>query len=201
MSLEKERKRVLESRKNAESPSFSLVKNQSESGSEITLYEFVESNVSDTRISRYKSSSSNTYAKESSFQDALGDIGSADEIDNFDTTDFSDQNWSCIEITTLRGVQVRAVRSIISSLGEKIRQDWNLMGENSNVIFLTESLGIRATVAFIGLKRIKTQKRIWEFASGVENMSTEECYYWHAKIRSPDNPGAVKALRTLLSDP
>jgi len=71
-------------------------------------------------------------------------------------------------------------------------------GEGSAV--LSESDGVRLTIAFLALKELQKYEKLTTVADSIARMSLEECYYWHAKCRSPSNPNGVKALRVLLAD-
>jgi hypothetical protein len=50
------------------------------------------------------------------------------------------------------------------------------------------------------MKHIQRRDRLRAIADGISQMSLGECYYWHAKARSPTSPNGVKSLRTLLAD-
>jgi hypothetical protein len=67
-------------------------------------------------------------------------------------------------------------------------------------VFVPERLGVKLALAFDGVKDLRRIDRVRGFVRGIARMSTEECYYWYAKTRSPNSPNGVKALRTLLTD-
>jgi hypothetical protein len=71
-------------------------------------------------------------------------------------------------------------------------------GEGSAVF--SEGDGVRLTIAFLAMKRLQKYEKLTTVADSIARMSLEECYYWHAKCRSPSSPNGVKALRVLLAD-
>jgi hypothetical protein len=110
------------------------------------------------------------------------------------------QDWCALKIATLsdsrqQAVQ-RLVRNVLSDSG--IDADFVTRGEGSVVI--TEDVGIRLTIAFLAMKRLRKYKKLTTVADSIARMSIEECYYWHAKCRSPSSPNGIRALRVLLTD-
>jgi len=67
-------------------------------------------------------------------------------------------------------------------------------------VFLPETVGVRLALGFVGVKPIQRVDRMRALCRGIARMSDEECYYWHAKCRSPSSPSGEKALRMLLTD-
>jgi hypothetical protein len=49
------------------------------------------------------------------------------------------------------------------------------------------------------MKRLQKYEKLTTVADSIARMSLEECYYWHAKCRSPSSQNGVKALRVLLA--
>jgi hypothetical protein len=64
---------------------------------------------------------------------------------------------------------------------------------------LSEGDGVRLTIAFLSMKRLQKYEKLTEVADSISKMSLEECYYWHAKCRSPSNQSGIRALRILLA--
>jgi len=79
-----------------------------------------------------------------------------------------------------------------------INSDFVTRGEGS--VLITEGAGIRLTIAFLAMKRLQKYEKLTAVSDSIARMSLEECYYWHAKCRSPSSPNGVKALRVLLAD-
>jgi hypothetical protein len=67
-------------------------------------------------------------------------------------------------------------------------------------VSLPEAAGVRLSIAFRAMKPMRRRDRLREVAKGIDQMSLGECYYWHAKARSPSSPSGTKALRVLLAD-
>jgi hypothetical protein len=104
-----------------------------------------------------------------------------------------------LKITTLSNSRQQAVHRLVRDvLGDNgINTDFVTRGEGS--VVLSEGSGIRLTIAFLAMKRLQKYKKLTAVADSIAQMSTEECYYWHAKCRSPSCPNGVKALRVLLA--
>jgi hypothetical protein len=106
-----------------------------------------------------------------------------------------------VKVRRLSGARLR---SLIPLLDETLREtgidSGQVTGTGDATMLIRESTGVRLSLGFIGVKPIKRVDRMRALARGVARMSLEECYYWHAKCRSPNSPSGEKALRTLLTE-
>jgi hypothetical protein len=116
------------------------------------------------------------------------------------SNDWQWNEWCALKIATLSNSRQQAVHRLVHEvLGDSgIDVDSVTRGEGS--VVLTEGDGIRLTIAFLAMKRLQKYEKLTIIADSIARMSLEECYYWHAKCRSPSTPNGIKALRTLLSD-
>jgi hypothetical protein len=110
-------------------------------------------------------------------------------------------DWVIMKITCLSGSHIRTVLPVVRESLSHIEVDSSaVINSGQGQAFLPEAIGVRLTLAFAGVKPIQRVDRMRAFARGIARMSDEECYYWHAKCRSPSSPNGEKALRTLLTD-
>lgn len=109
--------------------------------------------------------------------------------------------WKAIKIIFLKNARSRtAINCLVRPILDRDEYDSRRVCTGSEgSLPLPESIGVRLSIAFRALKPIRRQDRLRAVAKGISEMSLGECYYWHAKMRSPTTPNGAKALRTLLS--
>jgi hypothetical protein len=166
----------------------------------LTLYELSPADVARAHRERFadKNSSASLTLYDLS-QAIVGEDSPAEIGDETSTHDWT--GWKAIKITELKGIRCR---TIINCL---VRPTLDSEGYDSDIVCtggdgsvaLSESDGVRLSIAFRAMKPIRRQDRVRAVAEGIGDMSLGECYYWHAKMRSPTTPNGAKALRTLLS--
>jgi len=174
----------------------------------LTLYEFIPDELANGRQNRLQRANSNRTLSRIPIANALPDInedtdGRLKFVDVGSPPKRMPNNWDwnewcALKITTLRGKRQQAahrpVKLVLEDAG--IEPATVTRGESSAV--LSESDGVRLTIAFLALKELQKYEKLTTVADGIARMSLEECYYWHAKCRSPSSPNGVKALRELL---
>lgn len=110
-------------------------------------------------------------------------------------------DWAAMKIARLSGSRLQSVLPVIHEvLGENDIEHSPVSSTAGGEVFVPEHVGVKLALAFVGVKDLRRVDRMRGLSRGVARMSTEECYYWHAKTRSPNSPNGVKALRTLLTD-
>ncbi|MFC6939729.1 hypothetical protein ACFQE8_07080 [Salinirubellus sp. GCM10025818] len=120
----------------------------------------------------------------------------APEVDRWEWDD-----WTAVKVTRLSESRLRAILPLVrETLRGADRDESVLTAAGSAEVFLPETVGVRLALGFLGVKPIQRVDRMRAFCRGIARMSDEECYYWHAKCRSPSSPNGEKALRTLLTD-
>ena len=175
----------------------------------LSLYELVPENLADGRQKRFRKANSNRKLTRVPILESIPKV----REDSNGTLNFSDvgapsartpsdwqwNDWCALKITTLSNSRQQAVHRLVRDvLGDcEIDVDFVTRGEGS--VMLSEGSGIRLTIAFLAMKRLQKYEKLTTVADSIARMSLEECYYWHAKCRSPANPNGVKALRVLLS--
>lgn len=122
-----------------------------------------------------------------------------DELPDADTYTWDD--WDAIKIGQLRGARLQAVLSVVrEALNEAEQSHDPITTTGDGEVFVPEVSGVRLSLAFLGVKQIQRVDKIREMVRGISRMSTEECYYWYAKCRSPNSPNGVQSLRVLLTN-
>jgi len=190
-------------------PTFVLTRRLGEDAG-LTLYELAPEDLADGRQKRFRKANSNRTLTKTGVTDAIPDA-KGDPTGILDLSevgapsarapnDWQWNDWCALKITTLSGRRQQTihhlVRNVLNDSG--INTDFVMRGEGSAV--LSESDGIRLTIAFLAMKRLQKYEKLTTVADSIARMSLEECYYWHAKCRSPSNPNGIKALRVLLTD-
>ncbi len=190
-------------------PTFALTRRLGDSAG-LTLYELIPEDLADGRQKRFRKANSNRKLSRESLMEAVPDV----QEDSNGVLDFSKvgtpsarapndwqwDDWCALKIATLSNSRQQAIhrltRDVLDDSG--INVDFVTRGEGS--VVLAEGAGIRLTIAFLAIKRLQKYKKMTTVADSIARMSLEECYYWHAKCRSPSNPNGVKALRVMLAD-
>jgi hypothetical protein len=192
-------------------PTFALVRELGDDPG-LSLYELLPRDLADGRENRLKQSGRRQSLGRKEMEEVLVGIQHDEESGVIVTdcdlvttdserpiTEWQWSNWDAVPVTTLRGQRQRAISKLIRSVLEDsgIDSAHILTGEGTAVV--SESAGVRLAIAFLGMKRLQKYDKLVELVNGVERMGLEECYYWHAKCRSPSGSNGVKALRTLLT--
>ncbi len=190
-------------------PTFALTRRLGDDAG-LTLYELIPKDLADGRQKRFSRANSSRKLTRTGITDAIPDA----QEDSTGVLSFSNvgspsarapndwqwNDWCALKITTLSGSRQQAVHRLVRDVlnDSGVDTDFVMRGEGS--IVLSESSGIRLTIAFLAMKRLQKYDKLITVADSIARMSLEECYYWHAKCRSPSSPNGVKALRVLLSD-
>jgi hypothetical protein len=176
-------------------PTFALVRRDDADGASLTLYELLPEAQASARRERLQRGDPNRGLVTEAFESVFGD--SADpEVDRWGWDD-----WVAVKVTRLSESRLRSILPLVretlrgGDLDESV-----LTAGGSAEVFLPETVGVRLALGFLGVKPIQRVDRMRAFCRGIARMGDEECYYWHAKCRSPSSPNGEKALRTLLTD-
>ena len=176
-------------------PTFALVRRDDAEGASLTLYELLPEDQATARRDRLERSDPNRRLVTESFATVFGD-STAPEAERWDWND-----WAAAKVTRLSGSQLRAILPLVrETLADADRDVAAVLSAGDGDLFLPETMGVRLTLGFRGVKPIQRVDRMRALCRGVARMSDEECYYWHAKCRAPSSPSGEKALRTLLTD-
>ena len=109
-------------------------------------------------------------------------------------------DWCALKIATLSDSRQQAVHRLVRNVLDDCGVDMDFVTRGEGSVVLSESAGIRLTIAFLAMKRLQKYEKLTTIADSIARMSLEECYYWHAKCRSPSSRNGIKALRVLLAD-
>lgn len=189
-------------------PTFALTRRLGDDAG-LTLYELVPENLADGRQKRFRKVNSNRRLSQVPIPDAVPsvcedsngvlDFSKVDAPSGRTPNDWQWNDWCALKIATLSSSRQQAVHRLVRHvLGDSgVDLDFVTRGEGS--VVLSEGNGIRLTIAFLAMKRLQKYEKLTTVADSIARMSLEECYYWHAKCRSPSSPNGIKALRVLLS--
>lgn len=182
-------------------PTFVLTRERVDDQHEITLYELSPRDIATARQERFKRAQKSVSVSVSDLSEAIVVEGSPSEIPGADETAYDWDDWCAIRIATLRSGAFNEASYLIESTFRELSLDPEIVctGDPASVS-LPEAAGVRLSIAFRAMKPMRRRDRLREVAKGIDQMSLGECYYWHAKARSPSSPSGTKALRVLLAD-
>jgi len=190
-------------------PTFALTRRLGDDAG-LTLYELIPEDLADGRQKRFRKANSNRKLARVAVTEAAPDVQKCSDgvLDFADVgvpsartpNDWQWNDWCALKVSTLSNSRQQAVHRLVRDVLDNngISLDFVTRGEGSAL--LSEGAGIRLTIAFLAMKRLQKYEKLTTVADSIARMSLEECYYWHAKCRSPMNRNAVKALRVLLAD-
>jgi hypothetical protein len=190
-------------------PTFALTRRLGDDAG-LTLYELIPEDLADGRQKRFRKANSNRKLTRMSVTDAVPDV----REDSTGVLDFSEvgapsarapndwqwNDWCALKIATLSNSRQQAVHRLLRNVLDDCGIDMDFVTRGEGSVVLSEGAGIRLTIAFLAMKRLQKYEKLTTVADSIARMSLEECYYWHAKCRSPSNPNGIKALRVLLTD-
>ncbi|WP_284011862.1 DUF7680 family protein [Haloarcula pelagica] len=182
-------------------PTFVLTRNRVDDQHEISLYELAPGDIATARRDRFERTGKSVTISVCELDDAIVGDSSPSELSGSDDTAYDWDDWCAIRIATLRGGAFNEVSSLIESTFRDLDlgPETVCTGDPASVS-LPEAAGVRLSIAFRAMKPMRRRDRLREVAKGIDQMSLGECYYWHAKARSPSSPSGTKALRVLLAD-
>lgn len=176
----------------------------------LTLYELVPEDLADGRQKRFQKANSNRRLTKMSIIAAVSDLR-----ENSDKTlDFSEvgspsarvlsdwywRDWCALKIASLSNSRQQAVQRLVHTVLDDAGVDSDFVTRGEGSALVAEDTGIRLTIAFLSMKRLQKYEKLITVADSIARMSLQECYYWHAKCRSPSSPNGIKSLRVLLAD-
>ena len=166
-------------------PTFALRK----SGEDFTLYELLPEEQAVAHKRRWKAN------RKLQKQVKVVDPGFLPE------TDWNWDGWKAVKLARIDRPRFDSVKSLLKDVLNDADRDYTeLLKPSDRTILLPEAHGVKIALAFIGIKPLRRIDKQRSFVRQIKQMSVEECYYWHAKCRSPSSPNGEKALRTLLTD-
>lgn len=174
-------------------PSFSLTLTEDNgSGTSATMYELLQEGQAEARRKRMKKVGKpvKTFKVEK-----ILNGNRPPEIEKW-----SWDEWKAVKVERLDPSRFETASNLVRSTIRDIQNPDRGSLEDWSSLPLPEPAGVRLALAFIGMKPIQRIDRLRAFAREISRMSMEECYYWHAKCRSPNSPNGAKALRVLLTD-
>lgn len=182
-------------------PTFVLTRERVGDQHKITLYELAPRDIATARKERFEGAPKSVSVSVCELHGAIISEDSPSELPGSDGTAYDWDDWCAIRIATLWGGAFNEVSYLLESTFREISLDPEIVctGDPASVS-LPEAAGVRLSIAFRAMKPMRRRDRLREVAKGIDQMSLGECYYWHAKARSPSAPSSTKALRVLLAD-
>ena len=174
-------------------PTFAMVRREGSNGGEVTLYELLPEDQAAARRVRLerRGRSLSVEPFEAVFEDSTTE----------EATRWDWDGWTTVKVARIDGGRFRALSPLIEETVDGAELDPSAVTTSGvGDLFLPETVGVRLALAFRGIKPLQRVDRMRALCRGVAHMGDEECYYWHAKCRSPSSPNGEKALRTLLTD-
>ena len=176
-------------------PTFALVRRDDADCASSTLYELLPEAQAFARSDRLQRGNPSRGLVVESFESVFGESANP-EVDRWEWED-----WTAVKITRLSESRLRSILPLIrETLRGADLEESVLTAGGAVEVFLPETVGVRLALGFIGVKPIQRVDRMRAYCRGIGRMSDQECYYWHAKCRSPSSSNGEKALRTLLTD-
>lgn len=184
-------------------PTFILTRTLGDERGEITLYELSPVEIATARQERFDRVRANKQTRITTVDlaDAIEGGESPRDLAEADDIGHDWEGWCAIKIATLRGKRFSEVSYLLQATLREAGLEPEVVCTGSPAsLSLPEAAGVRLSIAFRAMKAVQRRDRLRAIADGISQMSLGECYYWHAKARSPTSPSGVKALRTLLAD-
>ena len=182
-------------------PTFILTRDRVDDRAEITLYELAPKEIATARQERFNQVHNSTRITTVELNEAISGGETPAHLNEDDDLGRDWSDWCAIKIATLRGKRFNEVNYLIQpTLREAGLEPEAVSTGDPMSLPLPEATGVRLSIAFRAMKHIQRRDRLRAIADGISQMSLGECYYWHAKARSPTSPNGIKALRTLLCD-
>jgi len=189
-------------------PTFALTRRLGDDAG-LTLYELVPEDLADGRQKRFKKANSDRTLSRVSVSAAVPDVSEdSNGVLNFSEVgapsarkpnDWHWNDWCALKIATLSNSRQQAVQRLVRDVLDDCGVDSDFVTRGEGSVVLSEGAGIRLTIAFLAMKRLQKYEKLTTVADSIARMSLEECYYWHAKCRSPSSQNGIKALRVLLA--
>ncbi|MEF8824761.1 MAG: hypothetical protein V5A27_00200 [Halapricum sp.] len=176
-------------------PTFGLVRRDTSDGATVTLYELLPESQAAARRARLERMAPHRSLVTEPFEEVFA--GALDE----ESGRWSWADWTAGKVTRLSGTGLRTILPLVRETlrGADIDES-GVTSASSGGVLVPETVGVRLALGFLGVKPLQRVDRMRAFCRGLARMSDEECYYWHAKCRSPSSPNGEKALRMLLVD-
>lgn len=189
-------------------PTFALTRRLGDDAG-LTLYELIPRDLADGRQKRFHKSNNNRNLNRISLTEAIPDIRINSDGDfqfvnvaspvERSPADWEWDDWCGLKIATLQDSRQQAIQQLVRNVLTESGMNLDAVTRGEGSAILSEGDGVRLTIAFLAMKRLQKYDKLIEVADSISKMSLEECYYWHAKCRSPSNQNGIRALRVLLA--
>ena len=166
----------------------------------LVLYELMPEDVAAGRQTRFERSEKTVSVTDIAVSEAIvgGDTPSDVSVD--ESLGYQWGEWCAVKVSELSGTRLDIVGGLVEDVLADVGVNASeLLIASGETVCVPEAAGVRLTIAFTGMKHIRRNDKLRCIRRGVEQMSLGECYYWHSKIKSPNEPNGATALRELLA--
>lgn len=95
------------------------------------------------------------------------------------------------------------VRQVMPAITDALRKSGHaktiLFSQRQKSITLKEEPGVRLGLVLVATRPVEKARRIQEMTDGVAAMTSEEVYYWYAKVTGAEGKRLQRSLRLFLS--
>lgn len=167
----------------------------------VTLYELLPENVAQGRQERFDRKQKTISVITTPISQAIVGGETPEEVaDTDNSVGYQWDEWCAVKVCRLDIDKIGQLTGLIEdTLRDAGIDDTEIVIGSGQTVCLPEAAGVRLTIAFVGVKPIRRNDKVRHMRDGVRKMSLGECYYWHSKFKSPNEPNGATALRELLA--
>ena len=172
-----------------------------DNGESVTLYELLPEDVAQGRQDRLSRKQKAISVMTTPISEAITGGDTPEEVaDTADSVGYQWDEWCAVKVCRLDIDEIGQLSGLIEdTLRDAGIDAKQIVIGSGQTVCLPEAAGVRLTIAFVGVKPIRRNDKVRHIRDGVRQMSLGECYYWHSKIKSPNEPNGATALRELLA--
>lgn len=167
----------------------------------VTLYELLPEDVAQGRQERFDRKQKKISVIMTPVSEVIVGGDTPEEVaDTDDSVGYQWSDWCAVKVCKLDTDKIVQLSGLVEdTLRDAGVDSTEIVLGCGETVCLPEAAGVRLTIAFIGIKPIRRNDKIRHIRDDIRQMSLGECYYWHSKIKSPNEPNGATALRELLS--
>jgi len=167
----------------------------------VVLYELLPNDVANGRQKRFDRKRKSVSVTTHTVSDAIvGGDSPEDVSDTDESVGYQWEDWCAVKVCRLSVQKMSQLNGLVEdTLRDAGVEASEVIIGSGETVTLPEAAGIRLTLAFVATKPIRRADKVMHIRDGIRQMSLGECYYWHSKLRSPEEPNGATSLRNLLS--
>jgi len=181
-------------------PTFLLTRDRDDARPAVTLFELVQTEIVEARRRRFGRNASSKNVTTRPIENCIVGGDAPEALAEGQVPTFGWEDRRALVVGKLTGARYAEATHLIRETVSGAGLDASTVTTGSpGTVALAEASGIRLAIGVRALSRVRRRDKLHAISRGVRNMGESECYYWHAKIRSPAQDSAAKALRTLFA--